>query len=84
MRRHTDTATAAQATAGQAPLAVYYLFWREGGYDSFEAGIATERIPSGIEAEFAVMRASRDFSQRFELLDCEVALTRPGTDHGKK
>jgi hypothetical protein len=48
-----------------------------------ETRIAAQRVPERIEPEIAVRGAVRDFRGSFQLLDGEVALTRPGTDHGK-
>jgi hypothetical protein len=49
-----------------------------------EARIIPERIEHWIQPEFAVRGAVRDLRGSFQLLDSEVALTRPGTDHDKK
>ena len=48
-----------------------------------EGRIGAQGVPNGIEPEIAVRGAVRDFRGSFQLLDGEVALTRPGTDHGK-
>jgi hypothetical protein len=49
-----------------------------------ETRIAAQKVPERIEPEIAVRGAVRDFRGSFQLLDGEVALSRPGTDHGKK
>jgi hypothetical protein len=49
-----------------------------------ETWIVPQRIEHWIQPEFAVRGAVRDLRGSFQLLDSEVALTRPGTDHDKK
>src|SRR5438067_13417929 len=60
------------------------LLGREGGDDFFEAGIAAQRVPMGIETEVAIGYAQGHFRKGFELLNSQVALASPGTDHGKE
>src|SRR5205809_3057065 len=60
------------------------LLGREGGDDFFEAGIAAQRVPIGIETELAIGYAEGHFRKGFELLNSQVALASPGTDHGKE
>ena len=53
-------------------------------HDFFEAWIATQRVPIGIEAEVTVRRASRDLGECFKLLNSQVALANLRADRSIK
>src|SRR6266516_5089826 len=57
------------------------LLRRERSDDFFEARIAAQRVPIWIEAKVTVMCTRRDFGESLELLNGQVALAGPRTDH---
>ena len=46
------------------------LLRREGGDDFFEARVAAQKVPIGIETNIAIAYTGRDFRESFQLLNC--------------